>query len=371
MTDSDNNIILRPLRNDEIILFDLCFRFCERVTSSNAKKMLNFLLRRRSPRRFDINSINAHGKTALSYMLERLKLTGLNERILSLSLLQETIYIMVLKLLMNNGASVHVQIPCKLGWPSTMLLNACESNTPSKVVLSLLERGANVNDMDKFNRTPLHFASRCANFETMSLLINCGADINCRDIYGDSPVTLLMETFGRVFYGFRATGKILRVLYNVTSEEKLLCIENCLDLLLRHGGNINDIGECSASSLFLAINGIGLRPELQIVPFLTKLLSEGADVNIGFTNEQDLHFVTNDSSDVVIYVSGDTPLHAAARLGKLDVVKLLLLYNPDINRGNSSGQTAFDYACFKNYNDVQNEILFHTRKNLYSYYTSL
>ena len=47
-------------------------------------------------------------------------------------------------------------------------------------------------------------------------------------------------------------------------------------------------------------------------------------------------------------VEGTTALMAAVEFGTLEMIKLLLSFNPDISRTNTHGQTAYDLAVEKN-----------------------
>lgn len=157
------------------------------------------------------------------------------------------------------------------------------------------------------------------------IIINNGADANARDIYGDTPFTYLIGGFDGVFW------------YPNQIDSGLLHTENCLDLLLQNGANINTIGRYGATCLFLAVNGLrnkklGLHTRLD---FLQKIINAGADVNISTEKDrrQDIEIDEWDH-DSDSYVSGDTPFHAAVTIGNIDNVKLLLFNNSDINRGN-------------------------------------
>lgn len=47
-----------------------------------------------------------------------------------------------------------------------------------------------------------------------------------------------------------------------------------------------------------------------------------------------------------------TTLHFAAMKGKIDVVKILLEYNADVNTKNNEGRTALHYAANNNYQEL-------------------
>lgn len=65
----------------------------------------------------------------------------------------------------------------------TLLHDAVSHQSP-ELVLSLIEKGANVNAPDKGGCTPLALASQSNNKQITGILISKGADLNSRDIYG-------------------------------------------------------------------------------------------------------------------------------------------------------------------------------------------
>lgn len=49
---------------------------------------------------------------------------------------------------------------------------------------------------------------------------------------------------------------------------------------------------------------------------------------------------------------GDAPLHAACRIGRTDIVEMLLERGSDVNLTNKAGQTALDCACLTGHYEV-------------------
>jgi ankyrin repeat protein len=300
-------------------------------------------MRQRSPRShsFNINAIKPDGykagHTALSLCLDystEATETGANRN-----------KIAVVNLLINQGANVHMRIATNTVCNNTMLHIACKNNNPLNIVQTLLNNGLSATETNDCNQTPLHFASRCNNADVMSLLIDHHADVNAVDVNGDTPFTFLMKAFYKVFH--------------INSRIKIRNIENCMDLLLHNGANINQVGKSGFSSFFLVVHGLnsmGFSTNIKL-EYLKKMIDAGADTNMVFTGRSN-----------IIYINGDTPLHAAAYSGANDVVRFLLLYNPDVNRGNILNQTASDYAKKFGYDGIHEEILFHIRKNNYKYF---
>lgn len=54
-------------------------------------------------------------------------------------------------------------------------------------VRQLLEQGADANERDKYNQTPLYIAAHWGNTELAILLIEKGADVNTRDKDQNTP----------------------------------------------------------------------------------------------------------------------------------------------------------------------------------------
>ena len=199
-------------------------------------KLHKFLLRRRSPRfrYFNINALDTLGNTAVSSFLKN-ETEGIETG-------PKRIKTAVVILLINCGADVHIRVASYDGCMNSMLHIACEKNNPLQIILTLLNKGLAVNDLNDQNQTALHFASNCINVETMSLLIEHGADVNAIDINGDTPLTFLFYAFANVF--------------RVTCKKKLSNIETCLDLLLHNGANINHIPKYGITCFFRVITGL-------------------------------------------------------------------------------------------------------------------
>ena len=292
----------------------------QNFNDQNYIEIQKIIMRRRSPRfqSFNINAIKPDGykagHTALSLCLDydtESTETGANRNKTA-----------VVNLLINHGANVHMRIASNTGCINSMLHMACKNNNPLNIVQTLLNNGVQANDTNDRNQTPLHFASRCNNVDIMSLLIDYHADVNAVDVNGDTALTFLMNAFHNVYA-------------RINCRIKLRNIENCMDLLLHNGANINQVGKSGFGSFFLVINGLnsmGFGTDIKL-ELLKKLIDAGVDTNMVFTGKNH-----------AIYINGDTPLHAAAYYGANDVVTFLLLYNPDVNRANILKQTASDYA---------------------------
>jgi E3 ubiquitin-protein ligase mind-bomb len=62
----------------------------------------------------------------------------------------------------------------------------------SEAVLTLVNKGAEVNSVNKERRTALHIAVVNRNIDLVSTLLKVGADVNIQDVHGDSPFHLAL-----------------------------------------------------------------------------------------------------------------------------------------------------------------------------------
>ena len=68
---------------------------------------------------------------------------------------------------------------------SELLLAAKEDNLP--LMNALIEKGANVNTKDDFDRTPLIFAANLGYVDCVQTLLANGAEVNCQCFHKWSP----------------------------------------------------------------------------------------------------------------------------------------------------------------------------------------
>ncbi len=141
-----------------------------------------------------------------------------------------------------------------------------------------------------YEGTPIHAAARAGHANTLSLLLDNGADVNSRGINGGTPL-------------HRASWK---------GE---LEVGECL---LDHGADINARDCDKWTPLFPAVSE-------GHVAFTRMLLERGADINFQS-------------------VSGRSPLHWAVSDGEVQDVQLLLDHGADVNARNRHGETPSQLA---------------------------
>ena len=67
-------------------------------------------------------------------------------------------------------------------------LHDAARNGDTKIVMRLLNEGADVNARNFIGWTPLHFAAWNGHTAAVQLLLAAGADVNAEDKYGDTPL---------------------------------------------------------------------------------------------------------------------------------------------------------------------------------------
>ena len=151
----------------------------------------------------------------------------------------------------------------------------------------LLECNADPNKADVFGNTPLHLAARKGHKEVAHLLIRSHADLNAARARGETALH--------------------RAVHRGHLEMARLLVES--------GAKVNV--ECKAGRLPLHLAAFALRGQKELLQLLTE---SGADIN-------------------VVDKWGKTPLHLAAESGGKEMVKALIKCGADVNLADKEGRT--------------------------------
>ncbi|PQE23546.1 multiple ankyrin repeats single kh domain protein [Rutstroemia sp. NJR-2017a BVV2] len=235
----------------------------------------------------------------------------------------------VVKLLLDRGADINLEVRCPLGFTiSTPLITAAKAGQVAVVEL-LLDRGADINlearcPLGFTISTPLITAAKAGQVAVVELLLDRGADIH-------------LEALPLGFTRFTP-------LATAAKAGQVAVVE----LLLDRGADINwearcPLGFTRSTPLITAANA----GQVAVVKLL---LDRGADINLearcplGFTRSTPLITAANAGQVAVVQLLLDrgadvdksggrrTPLAEAAKAGHLAVVQLLLQYGVDVDK---------------------------------------
>ena len=298
----------------------------------------------------DINARDAHCMTPLKYALKRDSTP-------------------VIGFLLNRGARVTFAFD---PIPTLMFANGEWTSL-------LIEKGANINDVDIYGRTPVMRALRSGHARNARILIEKGADLCLTDGDGLTAYdyaldhcrsTELIQVFELI------KQKTTSLVKEAMARDDAEMIKSCM----RAGA---DISTYKAQSYFIA----SMKHVLQDFDYFTPLfwavlegsykdikscITKGSDVNSALIRQNPLLkkmtllmlaikycgyqcvklLVDKDAFINVQNTDGQTPLMIAAQLGKSEVVELLLAKGADTALIDAHGKTALMLAAENGYEEI-------------------
>ena len=245
---------------------------------------------------FDVNSQNLSGKTALSDCCRS------NKRDMAV-------------LLISNGANVNATDVAG----RTILIDAIQSGSEELVKL-LLENGANPQIQEMSGRNAYHEAALTANINIINLIRKAGGNPLSRDIYGDSPFSLVLRYDEKVLRAVLGTNKNIvdsdgNTPVHIAVQKKVS--QNQLTMLINMGYPISQR------------NGKGLTP--------LNLAITGGQKNLALT------LIERGADPFIATVNGDNALTSAFKNGNIEILDAICKFNA--RRSDYAGDTILHYAA--------------------------
>ncbi|QRI42761.1 ankyrin repeat protein [Mudlarkpox virus] len=207
------------------------------------------------------------------------------------------------------------------------------------MVKLLLDNGANVNVQDSVGYSCLHFAGiHNSSTEIISTLIQYGTELNSCDWVGRTPlhVFVIESNFEAVklllkagaYVNVRDKCRQFPIYYSVVKSDHLIS-----GLLLKYGANPNTLSDSGETLLSIAVTSSNT--------FLVEqLLLYGAEVDNGGYNIP-------------------PPIISAINVNNYETVKLLLQNGADTNRHMEDGRTSLHVSVYWNNVNIIDELLSH------------
>ncbi|MBP3416622.1 MAG: ankyrin repeat domain-containing protein [Spirochaetaceae bacterium] len=187
----------------------------------------------------------------------------------------------------------------------------------------LLEQGANISAQDISGATPLHESIRYGNLENARLLLDAGAKVNAQDNLGKSPILLIMpKTNQAEIYS-------LLLSYRANVNIKDMYGDSVLHIATMNGANDNTLNQ-----LILAGADINERNKEGITPLA---------LAVDYRRTAIIQFYINAGADIHAEDNmGQTPLTRSLKAGP-DMTKKILISRNIFSR-DSYGNTAYHLA---------------------------
>lgn len=210
-------------------------------------------------------------------------------------------------------------------------------NRHMNVVNELLAKNATINETDRNRKTPLHIASAAGDLDCVKALLENGADVNAKDYSEFTPL---------INAAINEHADVVKELVANNADEKALNLDR--KILLHKAAQFGDLENVKA----LLKKGVDVNAEDEIgrTPLLRAAITGYADV------VKEL-FAHKADPDPKTGVSNGGPLHQAVKYGNLEVVKVLLANNANIDAVGPLGLTPLHEAVYYGHLEIVKVLL--------------
>ncbi len=227
------------------------------------------------------------------------------------------------------------------------------------IVQILLDKGADVNQSDNYEQTPLHAAIGLNNYATMiDLLVSSGAHINQQDVHGNTALHLAVQ------YGL--SRNVVEALVNKGADANIRNSEGSIPLIYALLGERNDlipfltpISDIFAvnlddqSAVLLALSGDMALMESFFTPRNLALQDVEGNSALHYAATYPLDELTTEKMEFMVNLGADpnlrnargmTPLHSAIESFYWKTANTLTGLGADMYLANNAGETALHMA---------------------------
>ncbi|CAG9984015.1 unnamed protein product, partial [Clonostachys byssicola] len=234
--------------------------------------------------------------------------------------------------------------------------------------LRIFEKGADVNKMDRYGRTPLSYASLNGHMDVINLLTDAGARVDSKDEFGGTPVSYALccghtAVADQLMKGAQidSVDKILQdLLFSTAEKGEDLIVER----LLENGAAIEVVDSNGRTPLSWAAAG----GHEAIVKLLVdrRAMIETMDSNgrtpLSYAAEHGSTAIVKllldkSATTLVVDSNGRAPLSYAAENGNMDIVQLLLDRSAANLVMDGTGRTPLSYAAEKGHQAIHRLLL--------------